>query len=153
MLIEYNVEIFKTNDPTLSPHHVIYDIRYSIDRMGNIHTNFRTLAKYYDVNNGGTLHDGHGTSQLIEISPFILDEHGNDIADYSVKKYRNHPDWFFMVLEIKSSDFNDDSFIPIITPTKHEYHVAHIPIDYALGHDLEYTPSELVVNTRNNTDV
>ena len=150
MTVEYSVEVFKTNDSTLSPHHIIYDIRHSMDTMGIIHTHFRTLEKYHDVRDGGTLNENGEVSKLIEISPFIFDEDYNDIADYSVEKYYSHPDWFLLILEIKTPFFDDnDSFIPVITPSKFEYHVAHIPIDYALGHGLQYTSSELKVNVRN----
>ena len=146
MSVQYNVDVMKTNNPTLNPSDIVYDITYSIDKMGIVHTNFRTLEKYYDVANGGTLYDYGEFSLLIEISPHLLDEEGRDLASYNDSAYRSHPDWFFMILEIKCSNFNDQSFIPVITPMKHEYHVAHIPIDYAIGYDLEYSSAELQID-------
>jgi len=144
MSFEYSVEIFKSNGGVTSPHDVLYDIRCSLDSLGIVHTHFRTKEKYYDVREGGTLFEDDKRYQLIEISPFVFDEEYNEIGQHEVDRYHNHPDWFILVIGIRCPVFDEDSFISVITPEKYEYHVAHIPIAYALGHDLEYEEHQLV---------
>jgi len=148
MTVKYQVEVFKANNSDLQPTDIVYDFKSSVDSANIVHTHFRTKEKYLDVldvTDGGSLLEDGKCDQVIEVSPFILDDEHNDIGHYDIDEYFNHPNWFILLIRIKCSLFNERSFIPLVTPEKYEYHIAHIPIDRALGFDIPYDEHRLVV--------
>ena len=133
MITDMRVEHFHTNNKDLKSEDIAFNFQIAEDSLGIVHTRFKTRAKYYVVEDGGTsVYLGVERRHLV-IEPDILDENGVDLRIDEPEKLWKHPDWFRLEISV---EVRDESYIDLITPLKYEYHVAHIPIHIALGNEV-----------------
>lgn len=132
MITDLRVERFHSN-ADLKSEDIAFDFRVAEDSLGIVHTRFKTLAKYYSVEDGGTSVYQGVERQHIVIEPDILGEDGVDPRIDEPEKLWNHPDYFRLEISV---EVRDKSYIDLITPLKYEYHVAHIPVHIALGNEV-----------------
>lgn len=104
----------------------VQDVKVGANKTGIV-VYFKATEKYVEVDvlyfNG---------RKIISITPSFLEE-GPRLINSEDHNYHKHPDYYEIHIQIKTDEQN---YVGIVTPLKHEYFVNFIPINNLCDYDV-----------------